>query len=150
MRRSAQRFLFVNSNVVGVGEEQDLEMEADMRVLIGKDNEIAIYDVDNPIRSRDIPHPHPQPPATSNNAIPAVDANLGSCHESRCITRKEHDRSLSVTSVCRSTQAQGHTYRKVLWFTHLSNRVSSIHVTQQPIPSPCPLGSDSPMFSIAK
>jgi hypothetical protein len=32
MRRSAHLFLLVNSNVVGVGEEEDFDVEADMRV----------------------------------------------------------------------------------------------------------------------
>lgn len=32
IRRSAHLFLFVNSNAVGVGEEEDFDVEADMRV----------------------------------------------------------------------------------------------------------------------
>lgn len=36
-RRSAQRFLFVNSNIVGDGEDEDFEVEADMRVDLSQE-----------------------------------------------------------------------------------------------------------------
>lgn len=45
MRRSAQRFLFVNSNVVVDEAEQDFEVDVDMRVVINNKPDCT-YDVD--------------------------------------------------------------------------------------------------------
>jgi len=82
----------------------------------------------------------------SNNAVPSVDAKVGSGHESRCITRKEHDRALSAVSTPRHP-TRGRTHGEVLRFAHLSDRVSTLHATATDS-SPCPSASGPPTFSV--
>lgn len=95
--------------------------------------------------SIDLPE-YPATLTTSNDAVSSVNANLGPSHESRRIAREEHNRTLSliVSIACHSTPNYLQRGPRV----HPSANRVSICLTRQPISSPCPSGSGSPMFSI--